>query len=181
MPSQVLYILHQCSVAAWPDDAAARCRMHRSVGAEGSMARSMKSEVWRSRAKRRTYWRRWLRGRIQARGGTDRAGHGVAVALHRSTMWREGAVEEADYDDNIREHIVDGAFLSAAGLPRDAGRGSGPRHRRRSINPDRSIVPFCSLPPTVGAQLCQPKPAIGYWPGSRRGRRRSTSPPLEPG
>ena len=21
-------------------------------------------------------------------------------------MWREGAVEEADYDDNIREHIV---------------------------------------------------------------------------
>ena len=35
-----------------------------------------------------------------------RAGRGVAVALHRSTMWWEGAVEEADYDDNIREHIV---------------------------------------------------------------------------
>jgi hypothetical protein len=30
----------------------------------------------------------------------------VVTSLTPKHLWREGAVEEADYDDNIREHIV---------------------------------------------------------------------------
>ena len=136
MPAQVLCILHQCGVAAWPDDAAARCRMHRSVGAEGSMARHEKRGVALPRQASHLL-AAVVEGADQARGGTDRAGHGVAVALHRSTMWREGAVEEADYDDNIREHIVDGAFLSAADQEDRRRPGQGPPDQARQPMVDR--------------------------------------------